>query len=40
MILAILANILAFSNPLRPLENFLREVLIWLHETVGFSWAW
>ena len=25
---------------LSPLENVLTEVLIWLHETVGFSWAW
>jgi len=34
------ANILAFTNPLRPLEHFLQRVLVWLHETVGFSWAW
>ncbi len=33
-------QILAISNPLRPLENFLQNVLIWLHESVGFSWAW
>jgi YidC/Oxa1 family membrane protein insertase len=33
-------NLLAFTNPLRPLEHFLQRVLIWLHETVGFSWAW
>jgi len=33
-------QILAISNPLRPLENFLQSVLIWLHESVGFSWAW
>ena len=33
-------NLLALTNPLRPLENFLQEVLIWLHETVGFSWGW
>ncbi|MBM2822053.1 MAG: Membrane protein insertase YidC [Thermoleophilia bacterium] len=25
---------------LSPLENVLTEVLIWLHETAGFSWAW
>lgn len=31
---------LAVTNPLRPLENFLQRVLIWLSETVGFSWAW
>jgi YidC/Oxa1 family membrane protein insertase len=35
-----LATLLAFTNPLRPLEHFLQRVLIWLHETVGFSWAW
>ena len=33
-------NLLALTNPLRPLENFLQKVLIWLHETVGFSWGW
>ena len=35
-----LLNVLAFTNPLRPLEHFLQRVLVWLHETVGFSWAW
>ena len=33
-------SLLAFSNPLRPLENLLQHVLIWLHENVGFSWGW
>ncbi len=33
-------DLLAISNPLGPLERFLEKVLIWLHETVGFSWAW
>ena len=33
-------NVLAISNPLRPLEDFLQSALIWLHETVGFSWGW
>ena len=33
-------SVLALSNPLRPLEGFLTDVLVWLHETVGFSWAW
>jgi len=33
-------SVLALSNPLRPLEDFLQSALIWLHETVGFSWAW
>ncbi len=28
------------SNVLSPLENILRHVLVWLHESAGFSWAW
>ena len=32
--------VFGIGNPLRPLENFLQEVLIWLHQTVGFSWGW
>lgn len=35
-----LLNLLALTNPLRPLENLLESALIWLHETVGFSWGW
>jgi YidC/Oxa1 family membrane protein insertase len=37
---SLLASVLAFSNPLRPLERVLQHVLVWLHQTVGFSWAW
>ncbi len=33
-------HILGVGNPLRPLESFLQEALIWLHQTVGFSWGW
>ena len=33
-------DLLAFTNPLRPLEHFLQHILVWLHGTVGFSWAW
>ncbi len=33
-------NVLAFTNPLKPLEHFLQHVLIWLHTTGGLSWAW
>jgi YidC/Oxa1 family membrane protein insertase len=33
-------EVFGIGNPLRPLENFLQTVLIWLHETVGFSWGW
>ena len=25
---------------LSPIENVLTDVLVWLHDTVGFSWAW
>ena len=25
---------------LSPIENVLTEVLIWLHETGGLTWAW
>ena len=28
------------GNILDPLENILRHVLVWLHESAGFSWAW
>ena len=35
-----IAQLVALSNPLRPLEDFLQSILVWLHETVGFSWAW
>ena len=35
-----LLQVLAFSNPLEPLERLLQHVLIWLHETAGFTWAW
>ncbi len=33
-------SLLGFSNPLRPLEHVLQHVLVWLHQTAGFSWAW
>ena len=32
--------LLAFSNPLKPLEHALRAVLDWLHGTIGLPWAW
>jgi YidC/Oxa1 family membrane protein insertase len=31
---------IAFANPLRPIEDFLTNLLEWLHTTAGFSWAW
>ena len=34
MIAAILAS------PLTPLEDILRNVLDWLHGSIGLSWAW
>jgi YidC/Oxa1 family membrane protein insertase len=41
MILHLLPHVLAFSNPLRPLENLLRHLLVWFHTGFfGFSWAW
>ena len=33
-------HLLAFSNPLKPLEHLLQHVLIWLHVTGGLTWAW
>jgi YidC/Oxa1 family membrane protein insertase len=33
-------RLLAFSNPLHPLETILRHILDWLHATVGLPWAW
>ena len=27
-------------NPLRPIEDFLTNLLEWLHTTAGLSWAW
>ena len=27
-------------NPLTPIENVLTEVLTWLHDTGGLTWAW
>jgi YidC/Oxa1 family membrane protein insertase len=35
-----LALILAVSNPLHPLEDVLRHILFWLHDSIGFTWAW
>ena len=32
--------IVAFSNPLHPLETILRHVLDWLHTTINLPWAW
>ena len=25
---------------LSPLENLLTDVLVWFHDSIGFSWAW
>ena len=36
----ILSLIVAFSNPLHPLENGLRHLLDWLHGSIGLPWAW
>jgi YidC/Oxa1 family membrane protein insertase len=32
--------IAGIGSILSPLENVLRHVLIWLHQSAGFSWAW
>ena len=40
MITHLLPHVLAFSNPLRPLEHLLQHVLVWLHVHGGLSWAW
>lgn len=32
--------LLAFDNPLKPLERVLRHILDWLHGTIGLPWAW
>ena len=33
-------SVLAFSNPIQPLENVLRSILDFFHNSVGLSWAW
>ena len=38
MILAALHLIL--GSPLTPLEDLLRHVLNWLHNSIGLTWAW
>ena len=35
-----IVQVFGLPNPLQPLEHFLESALIWLHETVGFTWAW
>jgi len=35
-----LPHVLAISNPLRPLEHLLENILIWLHDNGGLTWAW
>jgi len=32
--------VIGVVNPLRPIEDFLTNLLEWLHTTAGFSWAW
>jgi len=33
-------DMVGIANPLRPIEDFLTNLLEWLHTTAGFSWAW
>ena len=35
-----LAALLAFANPIRPLETLLRSILDFFHNSVGLPWAW
>ncbi len=32
--------LLAFANPIRPLETLLRSILDFFHNSVGLPWAW
>jgi YidC/Oxa1 family membrane protein insertase len=32
--------IASVGNILSPLENILRHILVWLHQSVGLSWGW
>jgi YidC/Oxa1 family membrane protein insertase len=36
----VISAILFVASPLTPLENILREILDWLHGSVGLTWAW
>jgi YidC/Oxa1 family membrane protein insertase len=36
----IAAGLLGLLGLLGPIEGVLEELLIWLHETAGFTWAW
>src|SRR5262249_2656418 len=33
-------HLLVLLSPLTPLENILRSILNWLHQSVGLTWAW
>ena len=35
-----MSGMVGIVNPLRPIEDFLTNLLEWLHTTAGFSWAW
>jgi YidC/Oxa1 family membrane protein insertase len=32
--------LLAITNPLRPIEDLMRNALEWIHSTLGLPWAW
>jgi YidC/Oxa1 family membrane protein insertase len=38
--MTVLAALLAFANPIRPLETLLRSILDFFHNSVGLPWAW
>jgi hypothetical protein len=35
-----LVGLLATANPIKPLENLLRSILDFFHNSVGLPWAW
>jgi YidC/Oxa1 family membrane protein insertase len=36
----VIALLLAIANPLHPIEDLMRNVLEWIHTTLGLPWAW
>jgi YidC/Oxa1 family membrane protein insertase len=36
----VIALLLAVANPLHPIEDLMRNVLEWIHTTLGLPWAW
>jgi YidC/Oxa1 family membrane protein insertase len=36
----VILALLAVANPLHPIEDVMRNVLEWIHTTLGLPWAW